>query len=259
MGKKLSLASWNVNGIRACTNKGFYDWLDSEKVYIAGIQEAKISQDQLTRELCEPPGYKSYWAHAEKRGYSGVGLFVREEPDLVEYGLGIKKFDQEGRTLIAHFGDMVLYNIYFPNGKKNEERLKFKLDFYDAFLKHVLKNKKLGKKIIACGDFNTAHKEIDLARPKDNENISGFLKEERDWIDSFVSKGFLDTFRIFNQEPHNYSWWHMRSRARERNVGWRIDYFFASENFSDRLENASIQSDILGSDHCPVTLTISSQ
>lgn len=258
MGNKLSLSSWNVNGIRACAKKGFYEWLQAKDASIVGVQETKISSDQLTPELTEPKGYKSYWSHAEKRGYSGVALFVKDEPDLVEYGLGIKKFDQEGRTLIAHYDDLVIYNIYFPNGKAREERLKYKMDFYDAFLKHALKNQKQGKKIIVCGDFNTAHKEIDLARPKDNEKVSGFLPKERDWMDKFVDKGFLDSFRQFNKDPHNYSWWHMRSRARERNVGWRIDYFFTSENLLDSLIDSFIQSDILGSDHCPVSLTISS-
>lgn len=257
MAVRKSLASWNVNGIRAAAKKGFFDWLSNTSPDIVGIQESKISADQLLPELCEPKGYKSYFSHAEKRGYSGVGLYVKEEPDLIEYGLGIPRFDQEGRTLVAHYGDLVLYNIYYPNGKASEERLKFKMDFYDAFLKHALKQKKSGKKILVFGDFNTAHQEIDLARPKDNEKQSGFLPEERAWMDKFVKKGFIDTFRYFNQEPDNYTWWHLRTRARERNVGWRIDYFFASENLEPSLNEAGIQSDILGSDHCPVTLKIS--
>ena len=256
--KKLKLASWNVNGIRAIVKKGtFQTWLDLYKPDIVGLQETKISEDQLTCELTDLPGYTSYWSHAEKRGYSGVCLYVRQRPDKVEHGFGVKKFDSEGRIVTAHFGDLVISNIYYPNGKKNEERLKYKMDFYDAFLKEATALKKSGKKVIAMGDFNTAHKEIDLARPKDNQNISGFLPQERAWLDKFVSRGFIDTFRYFNQEPNNYSWWHMRSGARARNVGWRIDYFFASDNLESNLENANIESDILGSDHCPVTLTLS--
>lgn len=257
MANQLEMASWNVNGIRAASKKGFYDWLAKTSPDIVGVQETKISEDQLTPELTAPKGYKSYWSHAEKRGYSGVCLFLKDEPDKIEHGLGIKKFDSEGRTVIAHYDDLMVYNIYYPNGKAREERLKYKMDFYAAFLKHALANRKKGKKIVVCGDFNTAHKAIDLARPKDNEKVSGFLPEERTWMDKFISKGFIDTFRMFNQDPENYSWWHMRSRARDRNVGWRIDYFFASDDLEQKLLEADIQSDILGSDHCPVTLTIS--
>lgn len=257
MSLDLKLASWNVNGIRAASKKGFFDWLETYSPDIVGIQETKISKDQLTASLAQPPGYKSYFSHAEKRGYSGVALYTKQEPDLVEYGLGIPRFDQEGRTVIAHFGDLVLYNIYYPNGKASDIRLQYKMDFYDAFLKHALKMKKKGKQILVCGDFNTAHKAIDLARPKDNEKLSGFLPQERAWMDEFVSSGFVDTFRHFSDKPDNYSWWHMRTRARERNVGWRIDYFFASQNLLPKLKEADIQSDILGSDHCPVRLTIS--
>jgi len=255
--KTLRLSSWNVNGLRAAAKKGFFQWLAEDKADIVGIQETKISEDQLTAELKAPEGYCSYFSHAEKRGYSGVALYLKHEPDTIEYGLGVKDFDQEGRTVIAHYDDLVIYNIYYPNGKARPERLKYKMAFYDAFLKHVSKARKAGKKIIVCGDFNTAHKEIDLARPKDNEGYSGFLPEERAWMDKFVNKGFIDTFRHFNQEPDNYTWWHMRTRARERNVGWRIDYFFASDNLKDALIDATIQSDIQGSDHCPITLGIS--
>ncbi len=253
----LRLASWNVNGIRSISKKGFFEWLAETRPDILGIQESKIDQAQLTEPLIAPPGYKSYWSHASKKGYSGVTLYVREKPKVIKEGFGIERFDLEGRTLVADYDDFVLYNIYFPNGKASEERLQYKMDFYEAFLEHARDQKKKGRKIIVCGDFNTAHKEIDLARPKDNTKISGFLPQERDWLDRFSQEGFIDTFRTFNNEPHNYTWWHMRTAARERNVGWRIDYFFADSNLSKYIKGASIESKIMGSDHCPITIDLS--
>ncbi|MBZ0189169.1 MAG: exodeoxyribonuclease III [Candidatus Obscuribacterales bacterium] len=252
----IKLASWNVNGIRSAWKKGFSDWLLESNADIVAIQESKISADQLTSELVSPSGYTSFWSHAQKRGYSGVALYVREKPIKVEYGLGIKKFDDEGRTIIAEYPSFTLFNIYFPNGKAHEQRLKYKMDFYAAFLKRVKKLAKSSKPLVICGDLNTAHKEIDLARPKDNLKTSGFLPEERAWMDSFLKAGFTDSFRLFNQDPHNYTWWHMRTFARERNVGWRIDYFFVSNNLVERLVDATIENKVLGSDHCPVTITL---
>ncbi len=253
---KLTFASWNVNGVRAVSKKGFYDWLAKEKPDIVGIQETKISSDQLNSEISNPPGYVSYWSHAEKRGYSGVALFVRERPDSISEGIGKSQFDKEGRALVADYGDFVILNIYFPNGKRGEERLNFKLGYYDAFLTYAEKLRKSGKKLIICGDFNTAHKEIDLANPKGNVKISGFLPEERAWMDKFTSKGYLDTFRMVNDEPDNYTWWHVMTNARARNVGWRIDYFFIGDELVNCFDHATIQSEIMGSDHCPVTLTL---
>lgn len=252
----LKIACWNVNGIRSISKKGFFDWLQKEKPDIVGLQETKISADQLSPELTAPKGYTSYWAHAERKGYSGVAIYTREKPLTVKDGMGIGRFDSEGRVLTADFGDFLLLNIYYPNGKASEERLQYKLDFYEAFLKYANKLKKQGKKLVICGDFNTAHKAIDLARPKDNEKVSGFLPSERSWMDRFVGKGYIDTFRAFNEEPHNYTWWHMVTRARERNVGWRIDYFFASDNLNRQLVDAGIQPHVLGSDHCPITLKL---
>jgi exodeoxyribonuclease-3 len=248
----LKLACWNVNGIRSIAKKGFFDWLAAEKPDVVGLQETKIDGEKLTEELTCPKGYTSYWSHAERKGYSGVAIYTRHKPISVAEGLGIPRFDTEGRVLTADFGDFLLLNIYYPNGKASEERLTYKLDFYEAFLKHVNKLKKQGKKLIICGDFNTAHKAIDLARPKDNENVSGFLPVERQWMDRFVASGYIDTFRAFNEEPHNYTWWHLVTRARERNVGWRIDYFFASQNLEKQLVGAGIQPNVKGSDHCPV-------
>lgn len=252
----ISFASWNVNGVRAVAKKGFYEWLDKHKPDIVGIQETKISADQLHPDLSAPPGYVSYWSHAEKRGYSGVALFVREKPVSISEGINAPKFDREGRTLVADYGDFVLLNIYYPNGKMSEERLQYKLDFYEAFLKYAQKLRKQGKKLIVCGDFNTAHKEIDLDSPKRNVGISGFLPSERAWMDKFVSKGYVDTFRMVDETPKKYSWWHVMTGARARNVGWRIDYFFITDDLRNNLNHAGIQHEILGSDHCPVTLKL---
>jgi exodeoxyribonuclease-3 len=249
---KIRLISWNVNGIRAAQKKGFLDWLDQEQPDIMCVQETKAHKEQLDSELAEPNGYHSYFSSAEKKGYSGVAIYSKREPISIKCGFGIEKFDREGRILIADYEDFVLFNIYFPNGKASKERLEYKMEFYGAFLEYAETLKGRGKNIVVCGDVNTAHKEIDLARPKDNEDTSGFLPEERAWIDKFLSHGYVDTFRAFNQEPDNYSWWSMRTRARERNVGWRIDYFYASENVMEMIIDAFILPDVMGSDHCPI-------
>ena len=253
----LRIASWNVNGIRSISKKGFFEWLQETKPDILGIQESKIDAGQLTELLTAPPGYKSFWSHhALKKGYSGVALYVKDTPKKIETGFGVPRFDDEGRTLVADYEDFVLYNIYFPNGKASEERLLYKMDFYEAFISHAKAQKKKGRKIIVCGDFNTAHKEIDLARPKDNVNVSGFMPKERELLDRFTKAGYIDTFRAFNSDPHNYTWWHMRTAARERNVGWRIDYFFADDSLGKYLKGAAIESKIMGSDHCPITIDL---
>jgi exodeoxyribonuclease-3 len=253
---KIRIISWNVNGIRAAHKKGFLDWFNEEKPDILCIQETKARKEQLPAELLETNGYYNYFTSAEKKGYSGVALYTNKEPVDIKCGFGIEKFDSEGRTQIADFGDFVLFNIYFPNGKASAERLDYKMEFYDAFLEYANTLKSRGKKIIVCGDVNTAHKEIDLARPKDNEKVSGFLPEERAWIDKLLDNGYVDTFRMFNEEPENYTWWSMRTRARERNVGWRIDYFFASDNVKDEIKDAFILPDVMGSDHCPIGIEL---
>lgn len=253
----MKLLSWNVNGLRAVHKKGFLNWFISENPDILCIQETKAHPDQLPDELINVDGYKSFFSSSKiKKGYSGVAIYTKHEPSKVELGFGIPRFDDEGRVAIAAFKEFVLMNIYYPNGKASEERLKYKMDFYDAFLDYADKLVEKGSKLIICGDVNTAHKEIDIARPKENENISGFLKIERDWMDKFVSHGYIDTFRMFNQEPEQYTWWDLVTRARERNVGWRIDYFFVSENFKDNVKNAFILPDVMGSDHCPIGLEI---
>lgn len=251
------LASWNVNGIRANISKGFFDWLRRENYDLVGLQETKISAHQLTQAMIEPPGYRSFWSHAEKAGYSGTVVYCKEAPLEVSYGFGIEEFDREGRIVTARFADFTLLNIYYPNGGQAlSDRLDYKMRFYDALLDFTKELRAQGQSLVLCGDFNTSHKAIDLARPKANEKTTGFLPVERAWMDKFVAAGFVDTFREFCQEPEHYSWWSLRSGARQRNVGWRLDYFFVSEDLSSHLVDSAIHPEVLGSDHCPVSLTL---
>ena len=259
MPEHYNLISWNVNGLRAAMKKGFLDLLLEQKFDVICIQETKASLDKLPREAKNIPGYYNYFVSAERSGYSGVGTFLKEKPLKVETGMGIEEFDREGRFLRIDYEDFTLMNIYFPNGKASRERLEYKMGFYDAFLDYANALKAEGKKLVICGDVNTAHREIDLARPRENETISGFLPEERAWMDKFLAAGYLDTFRMFNSEGGNYSWWSMRTRARERNVGWRLDYFFVSENLREYVKAAPIYPEIMGSDHCPVGLELEFQ
>jgi exodeoxyribonuclease-3 len=252
----MQLISWNVNGIRAAFRKGFLDWFHRQNPDIFCVQETKAQPDQLPEELLNVPGYQAIFHSAERKGYSGVAIYSKVKPNAVRTGLGIDKFDHEGRTIIADYGDFVLLNIYFPNGQMSAERLQFKLEFYDAFLELVDQMNRDGKNVIICGDVNTAHKAIDLARPKENEKISGFLPVERDWLDQFVDYGWVDTFRMFHPEPEQYTWWDLRTRARERNIGWRIDYFFVNERFQENVINSFILPDVAGSDHCPIGIEI---
>jgi exodeoxyribonuclease-3 len=253
---KIRILSWNVNGIRAVNRKGFHDWFLEDKSDILCVQETKAMFKQFPADIRSVDGYQLHCSEAERKGYSGVATYTNIKPKKVQKGFGIPKFDLEGRTLITDYGDFVLFNIYFPNGKMSEERLQYKLDFYDSFLDYADGLKEEGRNIVICGDVNTAHKEIDLARPKENEKISGFLPVEREWIDRFLSHGYVDTFREFNQDPDQYTWWSYRTRARERNVGWRLDYFFVNSEFMDNVESAYILTDVMGSDHCPVGLDI---
>ena len=253
----MKIYSWNVNGIRAVNKKGFADWIRTGNKDIVCLQETKAQENQLGFDLTHIEDFYSNFASAERKGYSGVVTYTKEKPLEVQYGLDNDKFDQEGRTLITKFPNFTLFNIYFPNGKRSKERLKYKMEYYEFLLKYLKELKKTEKNIIICGDVNTAHQEIDLARPKDNEKISGFLQIERDWIDKLLKAGFIDTFRHFYPEKKDqYSWWSMRTRARERNVGWRIDYFFISENLKKNLKNAEIHADVMGSDHCPISIDL---
>lgn len=252
----MRIISWNVNGIRAVHKKGFLEWLEKESPDVMCLQETKASEDQLPAALKEIPGYDSYFVSAEKKGYSGVAVFTKSKPEQVTSTFPVESFSKEGRVLAVDYGQFVLLNVYFPNGKSSSERLKYKMDFYDDFLEFADGIKESGKNVVICGDVNTAHKEIDLARPKANENISGFLPEERAWIDKLLEHGYVDTFRMFNQEPEQYTYWDMITRARDRNVGWRIDYFFVNETFSPRLRTGFILADVMGSDHCPIGIEI---
>ena len=253
---KIRALSWNVNGLRAVQKKGFLEWFTAEGPDILCLQEIKASQDQIPDELRAVEGYSSYFSSAERKGYSGVALFTKAEPDRVSRGFGVERFDTEGRIIIAEYQHFVLFDIYFPNGKSSRERLKYKMDFYETFLDYADNLKAEGKSIVVCGDVNTAHREIDIARPKANEMISGFLPQERAWMDKLISHGYVDIFRRFNQEPEQYTWWDLMTRARDRNVGWRIDYFFVDEKLADRVSAAYILPDVMGSDHCPVGIDI---
>ncbi len=250
------LLSWNVNGIRAAERKGFVEWAESTDARIICVQETKASKDQLSQHLIDIKGYHSIWASAERKGYSGVAVYAKEKPIKTDIGLGDPSYEGEGRAIVAEFSKYILYNIYFPNGKMNDDRLKYKLGFYEVFLGHVTKKMKQGKPVIVCGDVNTAHKEIDLARPKANRFMSGFLAEECAWLDKFVDAGLVDTLRDFHPEPELYTWWSMQQRARGRNVGWRIDYFYLSKKHRAILKDAYILSDVMGSDHCPIGIEI---
>jgi exodeoxyribonuclease-3 len=255
-GRYMKLISWNVNGIRAVAKKGFLEWMNTEKPDILCLQETKAWVEQVPAELQAPKGYHAFWSKPSKKGYSGVATFSRQEPIIESMGIGIEKFDAEGRVIISEFKDFCLFNVYFPNGKASPERLEYKLEFYDCFFERIEELRNKGKSIIFCGDVNTAHKPIDLTHPKANENTSGFLPIERKWIDKVVRKGYLDTFRHFDSSPERYSWWDYKTGARARNVGWRLDYFFVSEDLLPRLGGASILSDVMGSDHCPVGIEI---
>jgi exodeoxyribonuclease III len=253
------ILSWNVNGLRAVhKKKDSWNGFLAQDADIFCLQETKAKPEQLLDKLREVKGYFSFFASSEiKKGYSGVAIYSKTEPEKVEYGMGIKKFDEEGRLLTVYFKDFVLLNVYFPNGGQGPHRLKYKLDFYDAFLEHIEKLRKKYHNIIFCGDVNTAHEEIDLARPKENEENTGFLPEERAWIDEVIRHGYIDTFRYFYPDKKDiYSYWDIKTRARDRNVGWRLDYFFASSNMQKGLKKTTVLSNIFGSDHCPVGLEL---
>ncbi len=253
---RLLLWSWNVNGLRAVMNKDFIRVIVREQPDILGLQETKLHEHQIPDELVLLQEYAIYWSHAERRGYSGTALLSRIKPISLSYGLGIQEFDREGRIIIAEYPTFVLYNIYFPNGQMNDERLDYKLRFCEQCLTDMEQSRKSGKMVIVTGDYNTAHKPIDLANPKENEKYSGFLPIERAWLDKIVEFGWVDTFRQFDQSPNEYSWWSYRSGARPRNIGWRIDYFFVDREHLAQVTAAGIRQDIMGSDHCPVYLEI---
>jgi exodeoxyribonuclease-3 len=254
--KEFTLLCWNVNGIRAARRNGFLEWLYREAPDILCVQETKADPALLDEELRNPKGYHSCWNFPQRKGYGGVATFSREQPRKIQKDISLDTFDTEGRIILAEYNQFVLFNVYFPNGKKDETRLKYKMDFYNAFFDFIEPLRKSGERLILCGDFNTAHKEIDLSRPKENSRISGFLPMERAWLDKLVAHRYIDTFRHFNQDPNQYTWWDMKTRARERNVGWRLDYFFITENLLPSLTSAFIMREVTGSDHCPVGIKL---
>jgi len=254
----MRLISWNVNGYRANIKKGGFDWFLSESPDIYCIQEVKAEVTQLDEKIVHPVGYFSYFDHSKgRKGYSGVAIYSKVEPEKIEYGLGKPELDQEGRFISLFFSDFVLINTYFPNGGGGPVRLKFKLDYYEEFLKYINKLKKEGREIIFCGDVNTAHTEIDLARPKENVDNTGFLPVERAWLDRVVQAGYIDIFRHFYPtDVGKYTYWDMKTFARDRNVGWRIDYFFLTPGIIEKVKAIKILDHVMGSDHCPIELVL---
>jgi exodeoxyribonuclease-3 len=254
----MDIVSFNVNGLRAILKKDFLQWVKSLKPDVLCLQEIKANKNQIEpAEFQNLEEYNFYWNSAKKKGYSGVLVLSKEKPKDVSFGIGLEKFDNEGRLIRLKYPNFTLLNVYFPNGKSSEERLKFKLDYYDAFLELCENLRKQGEKLIITGDFNTAHRDIDLANPRENEKYSGFLPIERKWLDKLLEKGYLDTFRHFHPDKTEmYTWWTYRFNARKKNIGWRIDYFFVTEGLIDRVEKSVILSDVYGSDHAPILLRI---
>ncbi len=245
--------SWNVNGIRAVEKKGFCEQALKFGADILAIQEVRAQEDQISEAVTNLPDFTSFWFPAQRKGYSGVGVYTKIQPKNVIYGMDSPEHDVEGRTITLEFDDFYLVNSYFPNAGNKLVRLDYKISFNHVF--HEFANKLSAEKaVVMCGDFNVAHKAIDLTNPGSNEKNPGYSPQERAWMDDFVDSGYIDTFRMFNQEPDNYSWWSYRFNARARNIGWRIDYFCVDENSRNRVKNASILKDEMGSDHCPVCL-----
>lgn len=255
----MKIYTWNVNGIRAWSKKGALEWLIGQEPDIFCFQETKAHPDQLTHDLKNPVGYKSYFDHSKlKKGYSGVAIYTKTEPVAVKDSFNLEKdiLDQEGRFYQAEYTDFVLINCYFPNGGGAPERLAYKLEFYTAFIKHIKDILASGKELIVCGDFNIVHNEIDSARFKENQGNVGFLPEERAKLDEFLSIGLKDAYRALYPDVQRYTWWDMKSYARERNIGWRIDTYFVSNGLIDRIKDVVIHDEVLGSDHCPVSLEL---
>ncbi len=252
----MRIITYNVNGIRAAIGKGFLNWLQSASPDILCLQEIKASPDQLPLSDIEALGYKHYWNPALKKGYSGVAIFSKTEPAAVCYGCGIKAYDDEGRVLRADYNGFSVMSVYHPSGSSGEERQRFKMKWLSDFNTYIAELKKEIPSLMLCGDFNICHKPIDIHNPVANAKTSGFLPEEREWMEGFISSGFIDTFRHFNQEPHQYSWWSYRAGARSRNLGWRIDYNLASHDLAPRLRRSVIMPDAVHSDHCPVLVEL---
>lgn len=253
----MKFISWNVNGIRSCTEKGFLDWFVHEDADIVCVQETKAAPEQLLPALTQPPGYATFWASAEKKGYSGVATFTKHSPKATTTGLGVSDHDAHGRTLIHDFGDFVLFNCYFPNSQDDLNRLPLKLAYDAEVMRQCETLRAQGRSVIVCGDFNVAHQPIDIKNSKANEGCSGYTPEERAWMTEFLGMGYVDAFRhLHPNEPDHYTWWSFRTAARKRNVGWRIDYFVISADLLTKLKRCYHLPDVFGSDHCPVVLEI---
>jgi exodeoxyribonuclease-3 len=255
----LRIYTWNVNGLRAAERKGFLGWFNHIQPDILCLQETKAEPGQLSPELLSPHGYRTFWSSAERKGYSGVGIYTRLDPVHVEPGLGVAQFDCEGRTLVADYGPFVLITSYVPNGSRDHSRVPFKMEYKQVLLETCERLRAEGRSVIVCGDINTAHREIDLARPRQNQNTTGFLPIERAWIDQFLDLGYKDVFRELYPEREAYSWWAYWGKARERNVGWRLDCFYVSPDLMPQVEDSVIHDEVEGSDHCPVSLVLRAQ
>ncbi len=251
----INMVSWNVNGIRAAARKGLLDVIQEMDADVFGLQETKASPDQLDEELLSPPGYRSWFASALKKGYSGVAIYSRIEPQEVGE-FGDPAYDDEGRVLQAHFDGWTLLNCYFPNSQAEGARLDYKIAFCEDLMRRCDELVASGRHVVVCGDYNIAHKPIDLARPKDNEGSPGYLPEERAWMDRFTRAGYVDTFRMFEPGPDNYTWWSFRAQARQKNIGWRLDYHCVDPGLTDRVASSRIHPGITGSDHCPVSMEL---
>jgi len=250
------IISYNVNGIRAAFKKGLTDWMKQVEPDILCIQETKAQPEQIDTAEFEAMGYHCYWYSAQKKGYSGVGIVSKDKPDHVEYGMGIEKYDNEGRFLRADFGDVSVISVYHPSGSSGDERQAFKIQWLSDFQDYIKKLEKTRSKLIIAGDYNICRLWIDIHNPEKQQKTSGFLPEEREWFQGFVDAGFIDSYRVFDEEPHNYSWWSYRAGARGRNKGWRIDYHMVTENLKDKLVGAAIHPEAMQSDHCPVRVDI---
>lgn len=250
----MNIYSWNVNGIRAAVKKGFFDWFYTSHADVVCLQETKAQPDQLDKEVLCPDGFETFWHSAEKKGYSGVAIFSKTKPKNVIPGLGIDAFDKEGRVITAEFSDFYLVNAYFPNSQREHTRLGFKLEFCQAMQNFLNKLGDTGKNVVLTGDYNIAHKPIDLKNPKQNENNAGYLPEERAWMDSFLQEKFVDVFREKISEPDHYTWWSYRPGVREKNIGWRLDYFCANEALMSKVDFCRHHPNVMGSDHCPIQL-----
>ncbi|HSQ41554.1 MAG TPA: exodeoxyribonuclease III [Fibrobacteraceae bacterium] len=253
----MKIYSWNVNGIRAAMKKGLTGWLASTLPDIFCLQEVRAEEDQIPEELRNVTGYTAFWNPAQRKGYSGTGIMTRIAPEEINLGWGDPEFDNEGRIVQLVFRDWVLNSVYFPNGANGDDRLDYKLRFYDAFLENSDAWVRKGKHVVTLGDYNTCHKEIDIARPKENEGVSGFLPIERAWMDKYVEHGYVDTFRLLHMDARDvYSWWSNRGGARSRNVGWRIDYCFVDQGLVPMVRSALIHPEVMGSDHCPISVEL---